>query len=204
MGSGVTLILGLRGTVPEGRIEIPKRDPQCKERGTVVAAVVVFEDLEDRASERRARQQSLEGAHGEARQVELLLWVDTRQLRRLPAYEGAPHRLARLCNALYQGLCHFRDQAAYADIVQKENGPGAAGEDIDCGLAVLGPGMDAKVGFGDGHDAGNALRSEPVEGIAKNHGSGRPGCVKKCFTNVLQVIQLLWMGVTQFNKQVST
>ena len=49
----------------------------------------------------------LHHANGKARQVEAVLRVDARQLRRLPAYERAAHRPARLCYASYQGLLPF-------------------------------------------------------------------------------------------------
>ena len=76
----------------------------------------------------------------------------------------------------------------------------AAGEDVDGGVAVLGPGVDAEVGLGDGDDAGHALGVELVEGLTEDSGAHKLGGGEEGVSNKVQVVQQDAVTVLQFQQ----
>ena len=54
---------------------------------------------------------------------------------------------------------------------------------------MLGPGVDAEVGLGDGDNAGHALGVELVEGLTEDSGAHLLGGGQEGFSDEVQVVQ---------------
>ena len=75
-----------------------------------------------------------------------------------------------------------------------------AGEDVDGGETVLGPSVNTKVRLGDGHNAGNALGMELVEGLSEDLGPHLLGGGQEGFSNERQVVQEDAVTILQFQQ----
>lgn len=108
-----------------------------------------------------------------------------------------------------EAAVHARDQVPTAAQAFAEHAHGlgaiehvAAGEHVDRGIAVLRPGMDRQVRFGDHHHAGDADRAELVERRGDDGGVGLAGGLEHAFLDPLDIVEALVDAVEQLDDQL--
>ena len=78
----------------------------------------------------------------------------------------------------------------------------AAGEDIDCRVAVLGPRVNADMRFGDYDNAGYALGAELMKRVAYDRSADAFGCFDERRLNRSQIIEDIGIALTKFHQYV--
>ena len=80
----------------------------------------------------------------------------------------------------------------------------AAGEDVRRRVAVLRPGMDGNMGFGDGQNAGYALGRKLVKRLPNNMSFYSRRCPQHFLTDMGQVVKQPGVAISKFQEHVST